>query len=58
MMFTKGETFRPGIKINCLQVVKIVREEVFVRSTWIHSASKSVDRAEIAKNCFLRQPSS
>ena len=47
--------FRPGIEIKNLQGIKIFRKAVFLGSRWNHSAPKSEDRAEIAKNSFLRQ---
>ena len=48
-------TFRPGIEIKNIQRVENFRKEVFLGSTMNHLAPKSVDRAEITKNCFLRQ---
>ena len=49
--------FRPGIEIKNFQVAKMFRKEVYLGSTWNHSAPKSADRAEIVKNRFLRQSS-
>ena len=36
-------------------MLKNLRKEVFLGSTWKHSATKSADTAEIAKNCLIRQ---
>ena len=50
--------FSPGIETKDFQGVKSVRKEVFLDSTRNRWTPKSVDGAEISKNCFLRQPSS
>ena len=55
-MFTKSEKLGLELKLSVCRGLKNLRKEVFVGSMWIHSSRKRVDRAEIAKNCFLRQP--
>ena len=45
-------------EIKILQNVKNIRKTVFLDSTWNHLAPKSVDREEIANNCFLGQSQS
>ena len=53
-MFTKSENLGLELKLK-FSGVKSFRKEVFLGSTWNHSTPKSVDRAEISKNSFLRR---
>ena len=55
MMFAKSENLGLELKIKIFSGVKSFRKEIFLGSTWNHSAPKSLDSAEIAKNSFLGQ---